>query len=103
MLLKTYLIISLITFITLFLANISIMNRAVNKYGDQIEQASKRVAKKDRAGTLLAWLKILIVSFIPVLNIIFLLIIVLATDSIFKKSDEYVEQALKENGIKREE
>ena len=99
MLLKIYLGVSIITFICLVLTNLSILNRAINKYGDKIEQNAKQIKKKDRAGLVLVWLKILIASFIPVINIVMLLTVIFVVDKVVKKSDEYVEQALKENGI----
>ena len=96
MLLKIYLGISIITLICSVLANLSILNRAINKYGEQIEASAKKVKKKDRAGMILAWLKIVVASFLPVINVIVLLAIIFAVDKIAKQSDEYIEAALKD-------
>ena len=88
MLLKVYLSISVLTLICYVLTNFSTMQRVKNKYKD-IE------TKTDLAGSILAWLKIVIISFIPIYHILMLIVIIFMGDKITKRSDEIVENALR--------
>lgn len=98
MLLKIYLGISIITFILMVLNNFSIVNRMKNKYGKEIDAKSKETKKKDIAGIVLGWLKAVIMSFIPIYNIILLIVMLFFGNKIEEKSDEMVKSALaKEN------
>lgn len=97
MLLKIYLGISIITFILMVLNNFSIVNRMKNKYGKEIDAKSNET-KKDIAGIVLGWLKAVIMSFIPIYNIILLIVMLFFGNKIEEKSDEMVKSALaKEN------
>lgn len=98
MLLKIYLGISIITFILIVLNKFSIVNRMKNKYGKEIDAKSKETKKKDIAGIVLGWLKAVIMSFIPIYNIILLIVMLFFGNKIEEKSDEMVKSALaKEN------
>lgn len=98
MLLKIYLGISIITFILIVLNKFSIVNRMKNKYGKEIDAKSKETKKKDIAGIVLGWLKAVIISFIPIYNIILLIVMLFFGNKIEEKSDEMVKSALtKEN------
>ena len=98
MLLKIYLGISIITFILIVLNNFSIVNRMKNKYGKEIDAKSKETKKKDIAGIVLGWLKAVIMSFIPIYNIILLIVMLFFGNKIEEKSDEMVKSApAKEN------
>lgn len=98
MLLKIYLGISILTLVLMILNNFSIVNRMKNKYGKEIEEKSKETKKKDIAGIILDWLKVVIMSFIPVYNIILLIVMLFFGNKIEEKSDEMVKNALaKEN------
>lgn len=98
MLLKIYLGISIITFILIVLNKFSIVNRMKNKYGKEIDAKSKETKKKDIAGIVLGWLKAVIMSFIPIYNIILLIVMLFFGNKIEEKSNEMVKSALaKEN------
>ena len=98
MLLKIYLGISVLTLVLMILNNFSIVNRMKNKYGKEIEEKSKETKKKDVAGIILGWLKVAIMSFIPIYNIILLIVMLFFGNKIEEKSDEMVKNALaKEN------
>lgn len=95
MLLKIYLIISVVTLICVILANLSMVNRAMNKYGDQIEEY-KQEGKKDIPGIILAFLKVVIIAFIPIVNVLMLLRVIFLWDKVVAKCDANVENALEE-------
>ncbi len=98
MLLKIYLSISILTLICMILTNFSLVNRIKNKYGDEIDAKSKETKKKDIAGTILSWLKVVIMSFIPLYNIVLLVVVLFFMNKVEEKSDEVVKSALeKEN------
>lgn len=98
MLLKIYLGISILTLICMILTNFSLVNKMENKYGDEINAKAKKTKKKDIAGTILACLKVVIMSFIPIYNIILLIVILFFMNKVEEKSDEMVKSALeKEN------
>lgn len=98
MLLKIYLGISILTLICMILTNFSLVNKMKNKYGDEIDAKSKKTKQKDIAGTILSWLKTVIMSFIPLYNIVLLIVILFFMNKVEEKSDEMVKSALeKEN------
>ena len=98
MLLKIYLCISILTLICMILTNFSLVNRTKNKYGDEIDAKSKETKKKDIAGTILSWMKVVIMSFIPLYNIVLLVVVLFFMNRVEEKSDEMVKSALeKEN------
>ena len=98
MLLKIYLGISIITLICMILTNFSLVNKMKNKYGDEIDAKLKKTKQKDIAGTILSWLKTVIMSFIPLYNIVLLIVILFFMNKVEEKSDEMVKSALeKEN------
>ena len=69
-----------------------------NKYGKEIDDVVKETKKKDIAGIVLGWLKAVIISFIPIYNIILLIVMLFFGNKIEEKSDEMVKSALtKEN------
>lgn len=98
MLAKIYLIISILTLIMLVLQNISATNRVKNKYGNKLSEFE---GKKDIAGTIIAWVKIVIISFIPLYHILMLVVLVFLTSRITEKIDEIakttIEKANEEN------
>ena len=91
MLLKIYLGISILTFICFSLANLSAMKRAKDKYGEKLDSMKN---KSDFAGSILAWLKIVIASFIPIYHILLLGCLVFMGDKITARSDELIKTAL---------
>lgn len=91
MLLKIYLIISILTLILFALQNLSGINRVKNRYGDELDKFD---GKKDIAGTVMAWLKMAIISFIPLYNIFMLVILVFCSSKINEKADEIVKNAV---------
>ena len=98
MLLKIYLGISIITLICMILTNFSLVNKMKNKYGDEIDAKLKKTKQKDIAGTILSWLKTVIMSFIPLYNIVLLIVILFFMNKVEEKSDEMEKSALeKEN------
>ena len=91
MLLKIYLGISVLVFVLFVLQNLSGVNRAKNKYGDELSKYGKQ---KDVAGSILSWLKLVIISFIPIYHILMLIVLVFYTSKINEKSDELVKSAI---------
>lgn len=87
MLLKIYLGISVLTLILFALQNLSGINRVKNKYGDELDKFEEN---KDITGTIMAWLKMAIVSFIPLYNILMLIILIFFTSKLTEKIDENV-------------
>lgn len=98
MLLELYLGISIITLIVFILTIKSLENQAINKYEDRFKQVDK-MHKKDAAGQILSCLQMLIVSFVPILNIMLLLVIIFNYSDLRKKVFEKLEQEMKDNGI----
>lgn len=92
MLLKIYFTISILTLILFSLQNLSGINRVKNKYGNDLD---KFEGKKDIAGAIMAWLKIAIISFIPLYNLFMLVILVFFTSKITEQTDEIVKNAVK--------
>ena len=92
MLIKIYLGISILTLICYILTNLSAIQRVKNKYKEKLDTVE---AKSDLAGSILAWLKIAIISFIPIYHILMLVVIIFMGDKITKRSDEIVENALR--------
>ena len=92
MLTKIYLGISILTLICYILTNLSTIQRVKNKYKEKLEIVE---TKSDLAGSILAWLKITIISFIPIYHILMLIVIIFMGDKITKRSDEIVENALR--------
>lgn len=91
MLLKIYLGISVLVFVLFVLQNLSGFKRAKNKYGDEL---SRYVGQKDVAGFILSWLKIVIISFIPIYHILILIVLVFCTSKTNEKLDELVKSAI---------
>lgn len=100
MLLKIYLCISILTLIGMILVNFSLVNRVKNKYGDEIDAKSKKTKKKDVAGTILLFLKLIVMSFIPLYNIVLLVLILFFMDKIEQQTDEMIKNALQKRNIK---
>lgn len=98
MLLKIYLGISILTLICSVLTNFSTMQRVRNKYKEKLDTIE---TKTDLVGSILSWLKIVIISFIPIYHILMLIVIVFMGDKITTRSDEIVENALR-NADKKE-
>ena len=98
MLLKIYLGISILTLICYILTNFSTIQRVKNKYKEKLDTIE---TKTDLAGTILSWLKIVIISFIPIYHILMLIVIVFMGDKITARSDEIIENAFS-NADKKE-
>lgn len=98
MLLKIYLGISILTLICYVLTNFSTIQRVKNKYKEKPDTIE---TKTDLAGSILLWLKIVIISFIPIYHILMLIVIVFMGDKITIRSDKIVENALR-NADKKE-
>lgn len=94
MLLNIHLGISIVTFVLYVLQNLSLQNRIEQKYGDKLKENQTR--KKDISGAILSWLRLVVMSFTPIYNILLLIVIVFMSDKIVVKSDEMVEEALNE-------
>ena len=74
------------------------MQRVRNKYKEKLDTIE---TKTDLVGSILSWLKIVIISFIPIYHILMLIVIVFMGDKITTRSDEIVENALR-NADKKE-
>ena len=92
MLLKIYLGISILTLILYVLINFSVMRRVKNKYGEKLDDIK---SKTDLAGSIRSCLKIIIISFIPIYNILMLICAVFTDNKIIAKSEEIIENALR--------
>lgn len=84
MIFKIYLAISLTVVVLFALYNLSLANRAKQKYGVKIKFNG---GYKDNAGVLLSWIKMIVISFIPIYNIIMLIILVFFQNKITEKTD----------------
>lgn len=91
MIIKIYLIISILTLIMLILQSSSEINRVKNKYGDKLDEFEK----KDIVGTILSWIKMMIISFIPIYHIFMIVGFVFFTSKITERTDEIVKTAMK--------
>lgn len=92
MLLNIYLGISGVTLVLFILHNLSGINRA--KYRLKNEQLYSE-KHNDFAGFLLSWIKIVIISFIPIYNILMLIILLFCSNEVTKKTDDIIDKAIK--------
>lgn len=92
MLLKIYLGISVLTIVLYILQIFSFQNRVKHKYTNKIKE--KKNKKKDIHGEVIFWLRLVIVSFIPICNILLLIVIIFKSDEIMIKGEEIVKEKL---------
>lgn len=93
MLLNIYLGISGVTLVLFFLHNLSGINRAKHKLKDEAVYSKKH---NDFAGVLLSWIKVVIISFIPIYNILMLIVLLFCSNEVTKRTDEIIDKAFKE-------
>lgn len=93
MLLNIYLGISGVTLVLFILHNLSGINRAKHKLKDENLYSEKH---NDFAGLLLSWIKIVIISFIPIYNILMLIVLLFCSNEIAKRTDEIIGKTLEE-------
>ena len=89
MIFKTYLVISSVTFILYLLKDVSLTCLAKEKCN-----TGKNV-NKDITGILFAYLKLLVISFIPIFNILFLIVILFMEDKLNKEANRIINEAIK--------
>ena len=92
MLLKIYLGISVLTLVLYTLLNFSLQNKMKRKYADKINE--KKNKKKDISGVVFSWLRLVIMSFIPIYNILLLFVSIFKSDEIMLQGEEKVKEAL---------
>lgn len=93
MLLNIYLSISGVTLVLFILHNLSGINRAKHRLKDENLYSEKH---NDFAGILLSWIKMVIISFIPVYNILMLIVLLFCSNEVTRKTDEIIDKAFKE-------
>lgn len=92
MLLKIYLGISVLTFVLYTLINFSLQNKVKRKYADKMKENKNK--KKDVSGVIFSWLRLVIMSFIPIYNILLLIVIIFKSDEIMNKGENNIKTAL---------
>ena len=92
MLLKIYLGISVLTLVLYTLLNFSLQNKMKRKYADKINE--KKNKKKDISGVVFSWLRLVIMSFIPIYNILLLFVLIFKSDEIMLQGEEKIKEAL---------
>lgn len=92
MLLKIYLGISILTFILYTLQNFSLQNKMKRKYANKIKEKLNK--KKDISGIIFSWLRLAILSLVPIYNILLLLILIFKSDEIMIEGEKQVKEAL---------
>lgn len=92
MLLKIYLGISVLTLVLYTLVNFSLQNKMKRKYADKINE--KKNKKKDISGVVFSWLRLVIMSFIPIYNMLLLFVLIFKSDEIMFQGEEKVKEAL---------
>lgn len=85
MLLGIYLCISVVTVILFTLYNLSSINQVKHKLKDKIDTTETNEKQYDFAGVLLSWIKMFVVSFVPILNILMLIVLLFFADKIQKE------------------
>lgn len=93
MLLNIYLGISGVTLVLFILHNLSGVNRAKRKLKDENLYSEKH---NDFAGDLLSWIKMVIISFIPIYNILMLIVLLFCSNEVMRRTDEIIKNAFKE-------
>ena len=97
MILYIYLGISVLTLIIFILTNLSLIHGVKTKIKDIPDKQNK-----DVAGLINAYLKLAIISFIPLVNIFMLIIVLFYGDEINKRTNKLVEDAIEKNSQKVE-
>lgn len=90
---KVYLLISIIVLVLFVLHNLSGINRSQHKMKGK--EINKENTYKDKAGTILVWMKMMVVSFIPIYHILMLIILLFFSSKIIEKTDKIVEETIK--------
>ena len=92
MLLYIYLGVSILTFIVFLLTNASLIHAVKGKIKDLPDEH-----RKDKAGLVNSYLKLFIISFIPLVNVFFLFILLFCGDEINKRTNKLVEAAIEKS------
>lgn len=90
-LLWTYVGFSLLTFVLLMLEVVILGKKALQKYSDRVDETKK---KKYSLESFFANFKLLIVSFVPVLNLILFFAVLLGGDKLEKEIMDKVDEEL---------
>ena len=90
MILYIYLGISLVTLILLILTNLSGVHNIKRKYGDKLPKDQNQ----DIAGIILSWIKLIFISFIPLYNILMLLLLIFKPELFSDKAEEVIKNAI---------
>ena len=92
MLLKIYLGISVLTFVLYTLIDFSLQNKMKHKYADKMKENKNK--EKDVFGVIFSWLRLVIMSFIPIYNILLLIVIIFKSDEIINEGENKIKTAL---------
>lgn len=92
MLFRIYLGISILTFVLYTLQNFSLQNKIKRKYANKIKEKLNK--KKDISGIIFSWLRLVVLSFIPIYNILLLLILIFKSDEIMIEGEKQAKEAL---------
>jgi uncharacterized membrane protein len=92
MVLYIYLGISLLTMILFLLTNVSSIHIAKSKIKNLSDKQNK-----DKAGLIIAYLKLIIISFIPLVNIFFLFLMLFFGNEISKKANVIIDEAIEKS------
>ncbi|HHX71284.1 MAG TPA: hypothetical protein GX708_24980 [Gallicola sp.] len=88
MMLYIYLGISILTLIVFLLTSASLIHTAKGKIKDLPKKLDK-----DKAGLVNAYLKLVIISFIPLVNVFFLLVMLFGSNEINKRANKMIDDA----------
>jgi len=97
LLLNIYLGVSGVTLVLFILHNLSGINRAKYRLKDENLYSEKH---NDFAGVPLSWIKMVIISFIPIYNILMLIVLLFCSNEVTKRTDEIIDKAFKEKEYK---
>lgn len=92
MILYIYLGVSILTFIVFVLTNASLIHTAKGKIKDLPNKH-----EKDKAGLVISYLKLFIISFIPIVNVFFLFILLFCGDEINKRTSKIIDAAIEKS------
>jgi hypothetical protein len=87
-----YLGVSILTLTIMILTNLSLIHNVKEKTKDIPDKR-----KKDRAGLVNAFLKIAVISFIPLVNLFFLLLMIFYGEEINKNTNKMIDEAIKKS------
>lgn len=92
MLLKIHLIISVVAFVLTVICNIGLAYQVRDKYG---KEAYLKTCKTNTFSSIFSWLKSLLICFLPIYNIVYLLVMLFCTKEIERRLFEEAEDNMR--------